>query len=230
METMWHSHPWHFAPTWNLSTAHRKKWNQDPEDLAGNHWDSTQQLYEMWSNSNWRTFTYPAYFGKLLLLALEESPGWATTGMILKLSWMSWIGGSLIFCPCHYCEDWLFGSKQNKSTTNRNKQVKAMPLMPALQSSQKPLAELNPYPKQRRHRATDLGSFWKVWDNVWNKLKPLYFEGTQFWPIYFFLWSQRSWAAHFLSPEDAPQRQLWPGIRGWDKMRKDEIDGQNRTG
>ena len=44
-----------------------------------------------------------------------------------------------------------------------------MPLMPALQSSQKPLAELNPYPKQRRHRATDLGSFWKVWDNVWNK-------------------------------------------------------------
>ena len=97
METMWHSHPWHFAPTWNLSTAHTsnaKKWNQDPEDLAGNHWDSTQQLYEMWSNSNWRTFTYPAYFGKLLLLALEESPGWATTGMILKLSWMSWIGGS----------------------------------------------------------------------------------------------------------------------------------------
>ena len=94
---MWHSHPWHFAPTWNLSTAHTsnaKKWNQDPEDLAGNHWDSTQQLYEMWSNSNWRTFTYPAYFGKLLLLALEESPGWATTGMILKLSWMSWIGGS----------------------------------------------------------------------------------------------------------------------------------------
>ena len=61
-----------------------------------------------------------------------------------------------------------------------------MPLMPALQSSQKPLAELNPYPKQRRHRATDLGSFWKVWDNVWNKLKPFYFEGTQFWPIYFF--------------------------------------------
>ena len=88
-----------------------------------------------------------------------------------------------------------------------------MPLMAALQSSQKPLAELNPYPKQRRHRATDLGSFWKVWDNVWNKLKPFYFEGTQFWPIYFFLWSQRSWAAHFLSPEDAPQRQLWPGIQ-----------------
>ena len=87
--------------------------------------------------------------------------------------------------------------------------------MPALQSSQKPLAELNPYPKQRRDRATDLGSFWKVWDN-WNKLKilkPFYFEGTQFWPIYFFLWSQRSWAAHFLSPEDAPQRQLWPGIQ-----------------
>ena len=91
-----------------------------------------------------------------------------------------------------------------------------MPLMAALQSSQKPLAELNPYPKQRRDRATDLGSFWKVWDNVWNKLKilkPFYFEGTQFWPIYFFLWSQRSWAAHFLSPEDAPQRQLWPGIQ-----------------
>ena len=92
-----------------------------------------------------------------------------------------------------------------------------MPLMPALQSSQKPLAELNPYPpKQRRHRATDLGSFWKVWDYVLNKLKIL--KTFLFWrnPILtyiLFLWSQRSWAAHYLSPKDAPQRQLWPGIQ-----------------